>query len=974
MMRDSAAVQDMDDEEQIHPGQRRPRSSSESTPLLGAPSHLTRLEPLPSYTVAAAAATTDMENGDGTSNKKTFLVPPQREQQASNYSTLPFFSKSSSSENSNFLKSPIMGRNMKRNSSKDENNKSCHPGNVLVYLVYALVNVIIAVPGLYGYAAVIFNHSVFQPHMNALAKLVIFSSLVHQLGFLLFSSLDFAIGTVQDAGLIFLSSMSNVIANRMLEDNETDTAIVSTTLVLLSAGTALLGLCLFAIGKFQLANAVAYLPMPVIGGYLAFIGYFCIQAGVALCISTPLISFFDWKYLFQGDNFLLALPGLLAALVLTLVSRLSKNDAILPLCMVTIPALFYLVIFGFLGWDMDQARDAGWVGQVAPPTPIQDVVALIDFSLVRWDLVGEIMWTWAGMVFVVSFASCLDVAAISMDMGEALDTNRELATVGICNFMSGLTFGFTGSYIFSQTIFTFRTGVHSRWIGTFIMAIYLYFVISPMNLLQISPLFFLGSTLIFIGYDLVFEWLYEIRLRILWSEYATIWGTFVAIQIVGVDAGILIGVLFCIVEHVVANAQATSVHQVRKRSRAIWSKDEYQFLHDRAYNTTSPKIVTMEIVGPVFFGSSLSLLDRLREEVALTANESSEPKNVQASPHTSSFLLTKDKRPSFFRQPPPSMAPTRPPKFCVLDLTQVSNMDASAARSCFLQFSKLCQKKGMTVCATGATPRIEWMLRSHEAAYETREEEEKVKATLQASNNNSSLSAESATDKMLLFFTVQEALEFCEATLIHQFHINPNKSSDPSLLLAVEIENDGKLSSVFAKFLGSLPEEAEQLKGFDTQRYHDEVEFNAGEKVVSKESRPESLYVVLSGAVASGVVRSQRVYKHKQRIVSGAGLVENSSFSNLVDICAGGDGTQDSPPVIATLWPVGGVFGYSDLLLDRPRTFTAFATKNETKVARITRSNLNLLQQEDPALNALLHRVLLKASVFDLANCTCDDV
>ena len=37
------------------------------------------------------------------------------------------------------------------------------------------------------------------------------------------------------------------------------------------------------------------------------------------------------------------------------------------------------------------------------------------------------------MVFVVSFSSCLDVAAISMDMGEALDVNNELMTVGISN-------------------------------------------------------------------------------------------------------------------------------------------------------------------------------------------------------------------------------------------------------------------------------------------------------------------------------------------------------------------------------------------------------------------------------------------------------------------------------------------------------------------------------------------------------------
>jgi hypothetical protein len=53
-------------------------------------------------------------------------------------------------------------------------------GNFVTYVIYAIVNVIIAVPGLYGYASVIFNHPVFQPHMNALAKLVIFSSMMHR--------------------------------------------------------------------------------------------------------------------------------------------------------------------------------------------------------------------------------------------------------------------------------------------------------------------------------------------------------------------------------------------------------------------------------------------------------------------------------------------------------------------------------------------------------------------------------------------------------------------------------------------------------------------------------------------------------------------------------------------------------------------------------------------------------------------------
>jgi MFS superfamily sulfate permease-like transporter len=186
--------------------------------------------------------------------------------------------------------------------------------------------------------------------------------------------------------------------------------------------------------------------------------------------------------------------------------------------MVAIPAIFYLVIYS-TGIGLDGARDAGWVGAVSPPVPVADLVGLVDLSLVRWDLIADVFPIWVGMVFVVSFASCLDVAAISIDMGEALDTNKELRTVGIGNLASGLCLGFTGSYIFSQTIFTYRTGVHSRIIGVLIMVVFAYVVASPVNILQVAPLFFLGSTLIFIGYDLLYEWLFEIRGRLYLSEY-----------------------------------------------------------------------------------------------------------------------------------------------------------------------------------------------------------------------------------------------------------------------------------------------------------------------------------------------------------------------------------------------------------------------------------------------------------------------
>ena len=82
---------------------------------------------------------------------------------------------------------------------------------------------------------------------------------------------------------------------------------------------------------------------------------------------------------------------------------------------------------------MDDARSFGWLGAVSEPTPVSSVIELFSWKLVRWDLIVPNLSTWVGMVFVVSFSSCLDVSAISIDMGEPLDTNNELATVGLSN-------------------------------------------------------------------------------------------------------------------------------------------------------------------------------------------------------------------------------------------------------------------------------------------------------------------------------------------------------------------------------------------------------------------------------------------------------------------------------------------------------------------------------------------------------------
>ena len=82
-----------------------------------------------------------------------------------------------------------------------------------------------------------------------------------------------------------------------------------------------------------------------------------------------------------------------------------------------IPGVFYVIVL-LGGFSLDSAREYGWlVDDVATkPAGLSDLTRLYDFSLVQWDVWPNLWHTWLSMVCVVAFSSCLDVAAIEMDV------------------------------------------------------------------------------------------------------------------------------------------------------------------------------------------------------------------------------------------------------------------------------------------------------------------------------------------------------------------------------------------------------------------------------------------------------------------------------------------------------------------------------------------------------------------------------
>ncbi|POM63083.1 hypothetical protein PHPALM_27678, partial [Phytophthora palmivora] len=159
------------------------------------------------------------------------------------------------------------------------------------------------------------------------------------------------------------------------------------------------------------------------------------------------------------------------------------------------------------GISLDDARNGGWIDSGEDPATVTDLVNLFNFSQVYWSQLPKQFGTWVGMVFIVAFGSCLDIAAIELDMGTKLDFNHELKTIGWSNVVSGLLGGCTGSYIFSLTILNYRSKINSRIVGVCVIIAQFGIVLAPISVMSYVPRFAFAATLIFIAIDLMIQWL-----------------------------------------------------------------------------------------------------------------------------------------------------------------------------------------------------------------------------------------------------------------------------------------------------------------------------------------------------------------------------------------------------------------------------------------------------------------------------------
>jgi MFS superfamily sulfate permease-like transporter len=413
---------------------------------------------------------------------------------------------------------------------------------IWICVLYGIINATIVLPVLMSFGSIIYRNDAFDPYMPVLIKMTLASGVVHQICFSSLSSLPFAVGQVQDAGLIFLSSMAKDTVEYCQSRGYDDETMLATVTVGLATCTAILGLGLILIGKLKLAGYVQMLPTCVVGGYLAFIGWFCGVSGISLMAGGT----GDINIFIVFDRLTFILPGILGGIFIYCSVRTLRHVAVLPMCIIFLLIIFYGVLVA-TETSVEDATEIGWIRK-SQEAPVWYLTwEFLKLNKVDWGALPGLLLTELSMIFVVALSSSLDVAAIELEMQQPLDYNQELTMVGISNMVSGLTGGYTGSYIFSQSIFSLRAGIRSRLAGFVLAACEILVFVIPFPILSYVPNFFYGSLLSMICIDLMYEWLWDIRNKVTIAEYIIGLATFVLIQIIGVEYGILAGVIIYLI-------------------------------------------------------------------------------------------------------------------------------------------------------------------------------------------------------------------------------------------------------------------------------------------------------------------------------------------------------------------------------------------------------------------------------------------
>ncbi len=443
-------------------------------------------------------------------------------------------------------------------------------------------------------------------------------------------------------------------------------AVFATMIVIVGLSTLATAICYLLIGHFRLARLFRFMPYPLVGGFLAGLGWFLAKSSVAVA-SGITMTWETLPALAEIDTIQKWAPGVVYGVLLLVVAKLRPHYLILPGSAVLAVGICHATLFA-LDIPLAEASAAGLLFQGLPEGSAWPPIGLNDLALVDWGVVTAQLPGILAVMLVALISLVFCAGGLELISGVEIDLNREFRAEGVSSLLAGLGGSAPGCNSIPNSAISHATGAETRLTGITVALVVGLILFVGGDLLALIPTPVLAGLVLFVGLNLLYEVLVSNRKTLPWLDYGIVLAVSLVIVLVGFLEGVAVGLAAAVVFFVLRFSKVSVIASVftlrERRSKRTRSAAHRAILHHQG-----ERVWVCRLRGYVIFGNAAPIGSRLNQ------------------------VLKAD-----------------PPPLCVLlDFAEVSGFDSSAANILY-RAVRTAQARGTQVVLSTATEHVRSVL------------------------------------------------------------------------------------------------------------------------------------------------------------------------------------------------------------------------------------------------------------------------
>lgn len=390
-------------------------------------------------------------------------------------------------------------------------------------------------------------------------------------------------------------------------------ALFSAVFIFIALSSVLSGLFVLMLGLTRVGDFVRYIPYPIVGGFMAGLGWLMLNAGFIVVVDLRLRAD-TLGMLLDGEAVIRWLPSVLFALLILALGARVKSALNMPGAIVASMLLFYAWA-QFVHGDVKGLEEAGWFLPKLPDVMVWRLPDLNALSLITPAMIGAS----AGGLVMTALQCTLNLffkaSAQEIVTERELDFNHECRVNGAANIAGGaFGGGVVGYHTPSMTTVVEGMRAYGRLAGVFLVVMFGLTLVFGSVIYSIIPRFLPAGLLMFVGLLFLKQWLLDSRLKLPRQDYVVVAVIALVTALFGLLAGTAVGVIVAIAFFILEYSRMDVIKQEFSGSIHRSNLDR-SFTQNQLLQQEGDKILILRLQGYIFFGSAYRFYEHLRSRI-----------------------------------------------------------------------------------------------------------------------------------------------------------------------------------------------------------------------------------------------------------------------------------------------------------------------------------------------------------------------